>query len=555
MTTLTKLRARVSPQAISKVTRIFNGTLDDIFAELFQNARRAGATRVVVTAEHLDDACLITVDDDGAGIADPIDLVSLGQSDWPGECRTREDPAGMGFFSLAGLDTVVSSTSAVGSFSLGIAGDAWTGEADIDVLPWDGPRGTTIAFHFPPGSDGKLERTVEAAARFFPLPVTYNGKYLARADFLADAHKVVERDGYRIGVFRDRHSPHVATLNFHGVTLKHAFPVIKEVHHTQWSVQVDIVDAPDLVLVLPARKEIYRNAALDHLVELCRRAIFSVIYAEPLHRLSFEDWLEARFYCDDFPLAARQLPLWSPSTARDDYRPVPAFADLEPGATIYDDTDSYDSVTFGRALRRSNGGEPHKLGGPDPRAFHEPITNFIGYPWYDALSCFIRTGECFTYDGDQAAASEPGALTQRPGAIRIELTDQHGRRLDIETDFDIQESDDSWGDPDNAQIALTQSSELSPDDLTDLIIDAVFSPSDDSDADSYDTQETRFRHDAAVRAHAILEGEDAAILAGIRMAFADRIAWRIPHGRTLNLTWSREGSNLQLAGAGEGASQ
>jgi len=121
MTKLTKLRAQISPQAISKVTRIFNGTLDDIVAELFQNAR------VVVTAEHLAHACLITVGDDGAGIADPVDLVSLGQSDWSGECRTREDPAGMGFFSLAGLDTVVSSTSAVGSFSLAIAGDAWTG--------------------------------------------------------------------------------------------------------------------------------------------------------------------------------------------------------------------------------------------------------------------------------------------------------------------------------------------------------------------------------------------------------------------------------------------
>ena len=41
MTTPTKLRARVSPQAISKVTRIFNGTLDDIFAELFQKIGRA----------------------------------------------------------------------------------------------------------------------------------------------------------------------------------------------------------------------------------------------------------------------------------------------------------------------------------------------------------------------------------------------------------------------------------------------------------------------------------------------------------------------------------
>lgn len=551
MTALTKLRARVSPQAISKVTRIFNGTLDDIFNELFQNARRAGATHVAVTAEHLDDACLITVVDDGAGIDDPVDLVSLGQSDWPGDCRTREDPAGMGFFSLAGLDTVVSSTSAVGSFSLAITGDAWTGEADIDVLPWDGPRGTSIAFHFPPGPDGKLERTIEAAARFFPLPVTYNGKDLARADFLADAYRVIECDGFRIGVFRDRHSPHVATLNFHGVTLKHSFPVVKEVHHTQWSVQVDIVDAPELILVLPARKEVYRNAALDQLVALCRRAIFSVIYAEPLHRLSFEDWLEARFYCEDFPPAARQLPLWWPTLARDDYREVPRFADLETGAAIYDDTDSFDAVTFGRALRRSAADEPHKLAGQEPLAFYEPIAKFIGYPWYDEIRCFVRTGECFTHDGGAPDEGDE-ALTLRPDAIRLELTDQHGRRLDIETDFVIQESDDSWGDPDNARIALTQSSELSPDDLTDLIIDAVFSPSDDSDADSYDTQETRFRHDAAVRAHAILEGEDAAIIAGIRMAFADRIAWRIPHGRTLNLTWSREGSHLQLADAGEG---
>ena len=225
MTMITKLRARVSPEAISKVTRIFNGTLDDIFNELFQNARRAGATRIAVTAEHIGDACVITVGDDGVGIADPVNLLSLGQSDWCDECRTREDPAGMGFFSLAGLDTVVSSRSAAGAFSLAITGDAWTGEADIDVLPFDGPRGTAITFRFDPQPDGKLERCVQAAARFLPIPVSYNGKEPAPADFPADAHKVIERDGFRIGVFRDRHSPHIATLNFHGHTLKHAFPV------------------------------------------------------------------------------------------------------------------------------------------------------------------------------------------------------------------------------------------------------------------------------------------------------------------------------------------
>ena len=110
MNTATKLRARVSPEAISKVTRIFNGSLDDIFNELLQNARRAGASMVAISALHLEDACVITVSDDGAGIDDPANLVSLGQSDWsdetsmscPGRVRAEQrspspsTPSGMG---------------------------------------------------------------------------------------------------------------------------------------------------------------------------------------------------------------------------------------------------------------------------------------------------------------------------------------------------------------------------------------------------------------------------------------------------------------------------
>ncbi|WP_371423907.1 ATP-binding protein [Tardiphaga sp.] len=280
------LRARVSPEAITKVTRIFNGTLGDIFNELFQNARRAGATCVEVIAEHIEDACIVTVTDDGAGIADPADLVSLGQSDWSEACRTREDPAGMGFFSLAGLETVVRSVSAHAAFALTISGDAWTGEADIAVLPWEGPRGTSIAFHVPPQRDGTLERCLESAARHFPLPVTFNGEELKRVDFLAGAHRIVEREGYRLGVYRNRTSSAGDTVNFHGVTLRHVLPQVKEIRHAQWSVHVDLVDARDLVLVLPARKEIYHNAALTRLETLCRAAIYETIRAEPFHRLS-----------------------------------------------------------------------------------------------------------------------------------------------------------------------------------------------------------------------------------------------------------------------------
>lgn len=544
------LRARVSPEAITKVTRIFNGTLGDIFNELFQNARRAGATSVAVTAEHLEDACIITVTDDAAGIADPADLVSLGQSDWSDACRAREDPAGMGFFSLAGLDTVVRSVSAHAAFALGIAGDAWTGEADITVLPWQGPRGTSIAFHFAPQRDGKLERCVEGAARRFPLPVTFNGEALKQVDFLAGAHAIVEREGYRLGVYRNRYSDRGDSVNFYGVTLRYAFPQVKEPYNAQWSVHVDVVDARDLVLVLPARKEIYHNQALTRLETLCRQVIYETILAEPFHRLSHACWIEANLLCESaFPEAIAQLPPWTPTLARGDYHDMPRFTAIAADAALYDDTDALDSVTFGRALsysREGRVGEPHCLDGPVARTFYTPIKQFIGYSWYDRLKCYVRTGERFCEaDGSETPlGADPSTL--RPHSITLELGDQFGDGLDLSTDLALLEGDDSWTDVDTVRIALTRHSRLDAGELTDFIIDAVFSPSDDCDADSYDTQETRFRHEATARAHAMLEDHDAATLAVIRMVFADRIAWRIPAARTLRLSWSRDRNELSL---------
>ena len=85
--------------------------------------------------------------------------------------------------SLAGRDTVVSSASATASFLLAITGPAWTGEADIDVLPFQGPRGTTISFTFAAIRDGHLDRAVKAAALHFPLPGTYNNQPLPPVHF------------------------------------------------------------------------------------------------------------------------------------------------------------------------------------------------------------------------------------------------------------------------------------------------------------------------------------------------------------------------------------
>ena len=44
------IHAEVHPDAINHVSSFFDGTLTDIFNEMLQNARRAGATQVEITA-------------------------------------------------------------------------------------------------------------------------------------------------------------------------------------------------------------------------------------------------------------------------------------------------------------------------------------------------------------------------------------------------------------------------------------------------------------------------------------------------------------------------
>jgi len=91
------IRARVHADAISRVTRFFNATTVETLNELFQNARRAGATRVDVTIAYGE----VRATDDGQGIAQPAALLAFGQSNWESGAAQREDPAGMGVYALA----------------------------------------------------------------------------------------------------------------------------------------------------------------------------------------------------------------------------------------------------------------------------------------------------------------------------------------------------------------------------------------------------------------------------------------------------------------------
>jgi len=53
MTSSFSFRAQVATEAIEKVGRLFNASIDDILRELLQNARRAGATKIMI--DEIDD--------------------------------------------------------------------------------------------------------------------------------------------------------------------------------------------------------------------------------------------------------------------------------------------------------------------------------------------------------------------------------------------------------------------------------------------------------------------------------------------------------------------
>src|SRR3546814_2432944 len=132
------------------------------------------------------------------------------------------------------------------------------------------------------------ETVAKRAARYGPLPCQLNGQYLPREDWLKGAETIVEQDGVRIGIYRNYLHRHFSpSINFHGVTVASLLPTVAE-KDRHWAAKIDIVDAPELQLVLPARKEMVENGALQSLREAIRlRAEETTSELQALMRISY----------------------------------------------------------------------------------------------------------------------------------------------------------------------------------------------------------------------------------------------------------------------------
>lgn len=547
------IHTSVGQSMISRVTRFYNNSASDALIEILQNSRRAGATRVDIDSFELSDRPVLVIRDNGSGIDDPAKLVTLGDSGWNGEIANREDPAGMGVFSLAGNRVEIRSFSAAANqgWSVVIAADAWESGTPLTIEPCDIDCGTEILIDMPSGWDDTLEAAAKKAATHYPLQVFFQGEPCARTDFLAEASRVEMWNGCRIGVFRDRHhrSSSEETINFHGLTVACPMPRVSGVSEDHsWNVRIDIVDAPALQLVLPARKEMVQNAVLAELHEAAEAAIYRTIATIGSHRLAHEQWRRAHTLGVNLPEAAPWLSGWLPRTADGDGIVLGERVAGIPMILVPNE-EAHIEQCAGRILC-----EAQPLGGVLVRE----VSGFEGYGWYDALA---RVSELsFTVESDAGAYSYSSDTLLPEGiesgrVVRITLdvavkssraADDEDDRYSLLTDVLIAPDEGWYSGLDQTAILLASDSTITPHDLASLIEDACFCPSDDCGDDSWDTQRSYFEKRARHVANELLLGEDAAILERIRDVLLDEVCWLVPEGRRVAIAGARSGVTVSF---------
>jgi hypothetical protein len=523
MPTPHSFHASVAQNAISKVTRLFNASLDDIFAELIQNARRAGAT--TVTIDHVDHETLgpaIRFHDNGPGLKDPQSLFTLGQSAWSGATIVAEDAAGMGFFSLAGrtIQLIAQKAGTHQSWRLDVEPAAFRGEKPILCANGpDGHTGTTIYI------ETKLNENLVAAANhaalFCPIEVVIEGVVAERKDFLQNADHIDNWNGIRIGLYENSPTAfrNKGNVNFYGVTLQAQLPSLTQNYHRAYYARLDVTDCVQLKLVLQARKEIVADAFFTKLQTHIQKLMFRHIACNGRHSLSFSSWSKAEELGVGLPPAAMLLRPFSPAQADRDQNDYLSPVDVTRDALLLDSDDNpIEDQNLAWALSGEDGAP----------TLYEPNGAFIGYDWYDQLSYLAITGYRLTHaHGEERLLPGHNALThERPDVLHVE--GQIGTTTDLipwqlETDRLILGPEDSYFD--DADLCVTSASNPDHNDLVDLLQRALFNPSDDADAGSYDDQLQSFTDNAEDLVIKLLQTNQEANINAIQRIIARELYW------------------------------
>ena len=159
------------------------------------------------------------------------------------------------------------------------------------------------------------------------------------------------------------------------------------------------------------------------------------------------------------------------------------------------------------------------------------------------------------YPLPETSRSPAATLPARPAGIRfglaIRLASGPSRTIDVPADMVF--AGEAWSWIDEAMPLVTEDSALQPHQLAALLMAGFFSPSDDADSDSWETQRNRFEEDALHLATRLLLSDDEACRASIAEAVRRELIWFAPRDRTVDIRIRRPDVTVTL-GAAEAAS-
>ncbi|MCG8277417.1 ATP-binding protein [Stenotrophomonas sp. NLF4-10] len=155
-------------------------TQASMLGELLQNARRAKACHIHITAE----GDTLTVSDDGGGIADLQTLICIAESGWDEKLKARENPFGIGVLSTLYFARSLRVHSLDKAFRASTA--AIISGEEVEVIPASARVGTEIRLcgvQSPQTGQSLAEWVGRELARLceaFPVPVSFNGAKVDR---------------------------------------------------------------------------------------------------------------------------------------------------------------------------------------------------------------------------------------------------------------------------------------------------------------------------------------------------------------------------------------
>ncbi len=511
------IHAKIGQGILQKADRLFRNDDQGTFVELLQNSRRAGARRVDVRIQEVSPGqCVVEIQDDGSGITNFEQLLTLGDSGWNQEINAKEDPAGMGFYSLCLSGVEVHS----GNQSVKISPEAFLGKENSTVeLHEAHVQGTLLRF---PRKSSKevLTGALRRAALFYPLEVHLDGEMLSRHDFLEGAIHREVIDGIEIGfatAFRYDWSYYDDddNWNFYGAQIRESFPALVGIlagdaptTRRPLHARFNVLETGRIKLQLPDRRSIIQNDFLHDFLKKARAAAFRCFQKQRRHALSFKEWKEARELGIDVPEAECLLTTWQDISADIDSPPV--FGEDE--TRIVCDLKNVMLVDSDLTNVHTLQGALHSGAALDYVLYRES-PSFEGYSWYQNLPRLIDV-EVTIHDAPDAEHSPD--QDSRPNKIDLALTAQQQGRDDriielpafLHVDSDdlnsvsfVAVKNSPW---DNEQLE-------GPFPIEDFLIYATFSSSDEGD--SWDTQMDSYRRYVEQEVNQYFRGPRASLIA------------------------------------------